>query len=943
MMFLGLSEVRWPDSGEFITNEGFSLIYSGKKIGEPKSNGVGILMTKETRKALKGWEPISDRIIVARFRTNARHLTCLQCYAPTEPSDLADKETFYSQLQNAFSSIPKGDITIVMGDVNAKVGSDNANYEKIMGKHGLGRRNENGDLFVDFCATNNLSIGGTLFPHREIHKITWVSPDQQTKNQVDHITICQKWRSSLLDVRNRRGADVGSDHHLLVGEIRTKLTSVKNRSKKSTNKKFNVHKLNHETIRDEYVQTLETNLPDIRPTNNLNDKWLHIKQLFIETAENVIGYKTVKKKPWISDQTLELIIKRKSAKAKLNESRTRNAKTENARAYNLLIKEVHRSARQDKRQWAQNLATEAQQAAEANNLRRLHQITKQLANQNFRSGRPIKNKHGNILTTTEDQLNRWHEFYEDLLRANDEEVPENPMTLRPKQMQLRSRIDSTPPTIEEIITAIGRLNLNKAAGPDGIPAELFKADPSTAATIILPVLEEIWITELLPCDWNHGNIINLPKKGDLLDCTNWRGISLLNTAHKVLAQIIYQRIYSTINSQLRNEQAGFRAKKSCVDHINTLRIITEQSNEFRSPLYLLFIDFEKAFDKLWHAAIWQTLTHFGLPDKIKALIKLLYLSPTCCVLHNGHLSNSIAIQKGVRQGCVLSPLLFNMVLDAILDSALQNFKGITWGMTKKLCDLDYADDICLISHSHSDVQNMLISLNAAASRAGLKINIKKTKCMKLNNTCNLPIILNNTVIEEVNEFCYLGSIITTNSDSDSDIDSRIAKARQAFGMLSGIWRSSIISQKTKIQLFNTNVKSVLLYGCESWAYTRTRINRIQVFVNKCLRSIFRIFWPNTISNADLWNKADQQPIENQIIKRKWGWIGHTLRRPNDDIARTALEWNPQGSRRRGRPNISWRRAVLKEAESTGLSWSQLKQTATNRSRWRTIVDALCSL
>ena len=93
-----------------------------------------------------------------------------------------------------------------MGDLNSKVGIDNAGFEEVMGRHGDGEMNENGEKFANLCATNSLVIGGTLFPHKRIHKVTWVSPDHFTENQIDHVCISRKFRRSLLDVRAMRGA-----------------------------------------------------------------------------------------------------------------------------------------------------------------------------------------------------------------------------------------------------------------------------------------------------------------------------------------------------------------------------------------------------------------------------------------------------------------------------------------------------------------------------------------------------------------------------------------------------------------------------------------------------------------------------------------------------------------------------------------------------------------
>jgi hypothetical protein len=141
--------------------------------------------------------------------------------------------------------------------------------------------------------------------------------------------------------------------------------------------------------------------------------------------------------------------------------------------------------------------------------------------------------------------------------------------------------------------------------------------------------------------------------------------------------------------------------------------------------------------------------------------------------------------------------------------------------------------------------------------------------------------------------------------------------------------------------FNTNVKSVLLYGCETWKLTKTIIHQLQVLVNRCIRRILKIFWPVQIPNQELWARAKQRPIELEIRQREWGWLGHTLRRPPGDVAKAALEWNPppQGTRSR----TTWRRTILGEIRHQGKTWKEVKVLAKNRDRWRNFVRTLCSL
>ena len=142
-------------------------------------------------------------------------------------------------------------MNILFADLNAKLGIDNTNSDHAMGTHGTGEQNENGDLFTEFCSFNDLIIGGTLFPHKTIHKTKCISPDSKTENQIDHITIGRMWRRSLHDVRVRRGADAASDHHLVVAVLKTKLKVFRDRAGRPSIK-FNVQCLREEQKSEEF-------------------------------------------------------------------------------------------------------------------------------------------------------------------------------------------------------------------------------------------------------------------------------------------------------------------------------------------------------------------------------------------------------------------------------------------------------------------------------------------------------------------------------------------------------------------------------------------------------------------------------------------------------------------------------------------------------------------
>ena len=271
-----------------------------------------------------------------------------------------------------------------------------------------------------------------------------------------------------------------------------------------------------------------------------------------------------------------------------------------------------------------------------------------------------------------------------------------------------------------------------------------------------------------------------------------------------------------------------------------------------------FVDFEKAFDSLDRECLWRLLEHYGISPKYINIIKQSYEGTTSRVLHRGEPSQPFEIRSGVKQGCLLSPFLFLLAIDWVMKQTTQDHRDdIQWTLMQQLDDLDFADDLALLSHSRQQMQRK--RLEKAAAQLGLRINRQKTKLMKINTQSMEPVELEAGAIEEVNSFTYLGSIVDQQGGSEEDIRVRIGKARTAFKLLHRVWKSREIKEKTKVRIFNSNVKSVLLYGAETWKTTVVLSRRIQSFVNGCLRKILGIRWPKKISNHELWQHTVNYP------------------------------------------------------------------------------------
>ena len=227
--------------------------------------------------------------------------------------------------------VPKHDVAIVMGDLNAKIGNDNTGNERAMGKYGCGNINNNGERIVDLCGTNNLVIGGTIFPPREIHKLTWISPNGRDKNQIDHTIINGKWRRSLQDVRVMRGADVASDHHLVVAN--TKLKLKKSSTHVNVKRQFDVGKLQEPKIQQEFkleiknrFQLLENLITEDIDTIPVNDEWQQIHKIYTDASEKVLGFKRQVHKDWITPETWKLIDERKVVNNKICQTHSERIK-----------------------------------------------------------------------------------------------------------------------------------------------------------------------------------------------------------------------------------------------------------------------------------------------------------------------------------------------------------------------------------------------------------------------------------------------------------------------------------------------------------------------------------------------------------------------------------------------------------------------------------------
>ena len=223
-----------------------------------------------------------------------------------------------------------------------------------------------------------------------------------------------------------------------------------------------------------------------------------------------------------------------------------------------------------------------------------------------------------------------------------------------------------PPEYEEIKKAISRLKRGKAGGESGILSELVLDGGQALHSKLKDLMFLVWESEKVPSDWCNAVIVPIPKKGDILECDNWRGISMLEVVGKILARVIQDRLQEVVEEEVLESQCGFRKGRGCVYMIIVVRQLAEKVVEHCTKRFILFIDFQKAYDSVPRKALWIVLEKYGVPERVISLIRSFHDGMMAKVLVNGSETEELEVNNGLRQGCTFAPTLFNLFINFVM-------------------------------------------------------------------------------------------------------------------------------------------------------------------------------------------------------------------------------------------------------------------------------------
>jgi len=499
---------------------------------------------------------------------------------------------------------------------------------------------------------------------------------------------------------------------------------------------------------------------------------------------------------------------------------------------------------------------------------------------------------------------------------------------------------------DELSFIVKKLKRGKAAGPDEIPMEFYKWLDEENLCYVLDIINGWWREGTFPNEDLKALTASIYKKGDPKKQENYRPISLLNSAYKLYAALLQTRIAFTIDRHLQRTQYGFRKSRSTVIPLGCVRRIIERAEAAEEELHVVFLDWEKAFDKIDHDQLLWSLDMLGFPAPYMNAIKSLYTTPQFAVKIDNKTSSWRTQNRGIRQGCPLSPYLFLCVMHVLFEIVHDEVnlkRGTVEGLDYN--ELVYADDTALLTNNANAMSRFLVAIEKHAKVFGLNFNKTKCVCMSFH-TPYRPKFADGSKIPEDEEIKYLGGVINRNHNQKGEVAAKIGQCFAILNKLNFFWRKSSCPDKFKLNVFDAVLRSKMVYGLDTVELPPSLIEKLNVFQLKGLRKILKMdttFINRANTNKKVFQKANDiknpkktpgkniKTFRNYIEDKQEALLKHLVRAdPKDPLRQATFE--PESilpviytKRRVGRPRKQWtmetyRRLYFKNKRGTPQVW-----------------------
>ncbi|BHF84986.1 hypothetical protein SprV_1002814100 [Sparganum proliferum] len=761
-----LSETRFSEQGQLEeVGADYTFFWSGRPRTERRDAGVAFAIRNDIVGRLPCLpQDINDRLMSLRLplRRGGEFATIISAYAPPLTSPMAARDKFYEDLHALLATVSKADKLIVLGDFNARVGTDHTAWRGVLGPHGLRGSNDNGLLLLRTCAEHRLILTNTFFCLPEREKATWRHPRSRQWHLLDYVLVRRRDQRDVLVTKAIAGADGWTDHRLVISKMRIRLQPRRRPQGKRPPGKLNVALLSlpahHLHFSTELAQRLD-NLPIAAADDaavataaenaSVENRWCQLRDTIQSTALAVLGRARRQHQDRFDDNDA-VISNLLAEKNRLHKAYVDHPPADNKAAFYRSRRQLQQRLREMQDAWTARKAEEIEGYADRNEWKNFFSAIKSVYGPPTKGTAPLLSADGSTLLTEKTQiLQRWAEHFRGVL--NRPSAISDAAIDRLPQVETNADLD-LPPSLQETIRAVQQLSSGKAPGSDAIPAEVYKHGGPQLMDHMTVLFQEMWRQGEVPQDFKDATIVHLYKrKGNRQICDNHRGISLLNIARKLIARILLNRLNNHLEQGLLPEsQCGFRRHRGTTDMIFAARQLQEKCQEMRTHLYSTFVDLTKTFDTVNREGLWKIMQKFGCPERFIEMVRQLHDGMMARVTDNGAVSDAFAVTNGVKQGCVLSPTLFSLMFSAMLmdayrgderpgiriayrtDGQLLNQRRMQFQSrvsTTTVHELLFADDCALNTTSEEEMQRSMDLFSAACANFGLVINTQKTVVM----------------------------------------------------------------------------------------------------------------------------------------------------------------------------------------------------------------------
>lgn len=508
----------------------------------------------------------NERLLSLVLNTHVGKFRVINVYAPTLNSTSEAKDSFYGTLDKSIRSTPANEQIIILGDFNARVGADNIAWPSILGKFGIGKVNENGQRLLELCCYHDLSVANTFTNAKLPQKVSWQHPRSKHWHQIDLILIKHSSLKLITYTRTLQSADCDTDHSLVCCKLGLKAKRIHHTKSRPKLRIDTVQTRSYPKVQ-KFGQRMESCLTKNIP-NSSSEKWDYLKDCIHQNAIEIFGRKTKKSHDWFEeniDILMPLLETKRRALMKLKASNTKD----NEEAYKLARQRVSKEARKCANAYWTEIANQIQESCDRGDSKRMYEGIKLALGPSIKKSAPLRSSSGQVITDKSQQMNLWVNHFKKVYadRSSFSQTAIDSLVRLPALTELDNDISK-----QELKEALNHLPPNKSPGQDAIPAEVLKCCGGALFEQLYELLCSCWDEGFVPQSMRDSNIVTIFKrKGDMSDCNNYRGISLLSTAGKLFAKVALNRLQTLAEKLYPETQCGFRANRSTTDMIFSLR------------------------------------------------------------------------------------------------------------------------------------------------------------------------------------------------------------------------------------------------------------------------------------------------------------------------------------------------------------------------------------